>query len=90
MDVLVALLALFVFFGAVFALFFVITRVTRAILGPRRRLEAELGLEALERRYAQGEITQEELDQAKRALGFDLASPPARPRWPRSGPTASG
>ncbi len=60
-------LALFV--GVVSALFLVITRGTRAVLGPRRRLEAELGLEVLEGRLARGEITREEYEQAKRALG---------------------
>lgn len=34
----------------VFGLFLLITRGTRAILGPRRRLEEELGLEALRSR----------------------------------------
>ncbi len=60
-------LALFV--GVVSALFLVITRGTRAVLGPRRRLEAELGLEVLEGRLARGEITREEYEQEKRALG---------------------
>lgn len=60
-------LALFV--GVVSALFLVITRGTRALLGPRRRLEAELGLEVLAGRLARGEITREEYEQAKRALG---------------------
>ncbi|MFZ5853552.1 MAG: SHOCT domain-containing protein [Chloroflexota bacterium] len=60
-------LALFV--GVVSALFLVITRGTRAVLGPRRRLEAELGLEVLEGRLARGEITREEYEEAKRALG---------------------
>lgn len=57
------------FFGLVLALFFVITRGTRAILGSRRRLEEELGLEVLRKRLARGEISQAEFDQAKRALG---------------------
>ena len=56
-------------FGLVFALFFVITRGTRAILGPRRRLEEDLGLEVLRTRLARGEISQAEFEQAKRALG---------------------
>lgn len=56
-------------FGLVFALYFVITRGTRAVLGPRRRLEAELGLEVLRTRLARGEINQAEFEQAKRALG---------------------
>jgi uncharacterized membrane protein len=39
------------------------------IVGPRRRLEAMLGYQALRDRLARGEITKEEFDQAKRALG---------------------
>jgi uncharacterized membrane protein len=39
------------------------------ILGPRRRLEAEFGLEVLRARLARGEISQAEFEQAKRALG---------------------
>lgn len=57
------------FFGLVFALFFLITRGARAILGPRRRLEAELGLEVLRTRLARGEISEAEFEQARRALG---------------------
>jgi Predicted membrane protein (DUF2078). len=63
------IVGLTLFFGLVFALFFVITRGTRAILGPRRRLEEELGLEVLRMRLARGEISQAEFEQAKRALG---------------------
>jgi uncharacterized membrane protein len=62
-------LAAVIFFGVVFALFFVITRGTRTLLGPRRRLEAEMGLDALRARLARGEITAQEFEQAKRALG---------------------
>jgi hypothetical protein len=40
------------FFALVFALFFLITRGTRAIIGPRRRLEEELGQQALRSRLA--------------------------------------
>ncbi len=58
-----------IFLALVFGLFFLITRGTRAILGPRRRLEEDLGLEVLRSRLARGEITQAEFDQAKRALG---------------------
>lgn len=63
------IVGLTIFFAVVFALFFVVTRGTRALLGPRRRLEAELGLEVLRTRLARGEISQEEFEQAKRALG---------------------
>ena len=58
-----------IFLGVVFALFFVITRGTRILFGPRRRLEAEMGLDALRARLARGEITAQEFEQAKRALG---------------------
>ena len=58
-----------IFLALVFGLFFLITRGTKAILGPRRRLEQDLGLEVLRSRLARGEITQAEFDQAKRALG---------------------
>ena len=56
------------FFALVFALFILVTRGTRAILGPRRRLEEELGLEVLRTRLARGEISQTEFEQARRAL----------------------
>lgn len=62
------IIGLTLFFGLVFALFFVITRGTRAILGPRRRLEEELGLEVLRGRLARGEISPAEFERAKRAL----------------------
>ncbi len=55
--------------GVVFTLFFVITRGARLTFGPRRRLEADLGLDALKARLARGEITTQEFEQAKRALG---------------------
>jgi uncharacterized membrane protein len=63
------IVGLTIFFALVFALFFVITRETRAILGPRRRLEAEIGLDVLRARLARGEISQAEFEQGKRALG---------------------
>ena len=69
MDFAGLLVGLVVFFGVVFALFFVITRGARALFGSRRRIEAGFGLEALEARLARGEITRAEFDQAKRALG---------------------
>lgn len=70
MDSLLAwIVGLALFFALVFALYFLITRGTRAILGPRRRLEEELGLEVLRTRLAQGEISEAEFEQAKRALG---------------------
>lgn len=70
MDSVVAwIVGLTLFFGLILALFIVITRGTRAILGPRRRLEEELGLEVLRGRLARGEISQAEFEQGKRALG---------------------
>jgi len=57
------------FAAAVAVLFVVVRGLTRAAFGPRRRLEAELGLEVLEGRLARGEITREEFEQARRALG---------------------
>ncbi len=67
--VLTVVLAVVIFFGVVVALFFVITRGTRMLFGPSRRLEAEMGLDALRARLARGEITAQEFEQAKRALG---------------------
>jgi len=63
-------IALLAVFGAIVILaFLLITRVTRAIVGPQRRLERDLGVEVLDARLARGEITREEYDRAKRALG---------------------
>jgi uncharacterized membrane protein len=63
------IVGLILLFGVVLVLFFVITRGTRAVLRPRRRLEEQLGLEVLRERLARGEINQAEFEQAKRALG---------------------
>lgn len=82
-NVAVLLIGMVAFFGVVTALFLVITRVTRALFGSRRRLEAELGSEALEARLARGEITKAEFDQARRALG---AQGRGASRWRRSSP----
>jgi len=68
-DATTLLIGALVFVGAVAVLFVSITWLARAVFGPRRRLEAELGLEALERRLARGEITREEFELARRALG---------------------
>ena len=69
MDYLLAwIVGLTCFLGLVFGLFFFITRGTRAVLGPRRRLEEELGLEVLRGRLARGEISAAEYEQAKRTL----------------------
>lgn len=69
MDLGLVLIGVAAFAAAVAVLFVLITGLTRVAFGPRRRLEAELGLEALEARLAQGEITREEFEQARRALG---------------------
>jgi uncharacterized membrane protein len=69
MDYLLAwVVGLTLFVALVFGLFLLITRGTRAILGPRRRLEEELGLEVLRTRLARGEISQTEFEQARRAI----------------------
>lgn len=67
--VVVWIVGLTIFFAVAVALFFVVTRGTRALLGPRRRLEADLGLNVLRGRLARGEISPAEFEQAKRALG---------------------
>ena len=69
MDLGPIVLGVAAFAAAVAVLYVVITRLTRAAFGPRRRLEAELGLEALQQRLARGEITREDFEQARRALG---------------------
>ncbi|MES2210428.1 MAG: hypothetical protein V4515_09630 [Chloroflexota bacterium] len=62
-------LGLAIFLGIVFGLFWLIVRVTRAVVGPTRRLERDLGIEVLEARHRRGEITDEELVAGKRLLG---------------------
>ncbi len=69
MIVLMVVFASVIVVGVVFGLFMMITRGTRMLFGPRRRLEAEMGLDALRARLARGEITAQEFEQAKRALG---------------------
>lgn len=64
------IVGLAIFILLVFGLFFLVTRGTRAILGPRRRLEEKLGLEAMRKRLLRGEITEEQFEQGKRALGL--------------------
>jgi|BarGraNGADG00212_1021973.scaffolds.fasta_scaffold46046_2 uncharacterized membrane protein len=65
----VVLVGAVIFLAAVYAVFLVITRGTRSLFGPRRRLEAEMGLDVLRARLARGEITAQEFEQARRALG---------------------
>jgi uncharacterized membrane protein len=62
-------LAALLFVGAVALLFVAVRWLARSLFGSRRRLESELGLEALDGRLARGEITREEYEQARRALG---------------------
>ena len=69
MDLGWILIGLGLFAAAVVVLFVVVRGLTRAVLGPRRRLEAELGLEVIAGRLARGEITREEFELARRALG---------------------
>jgi uncharacterized membrane protein len=53
----------------VLGLFVLLRAVTRTLFGRDRRLERAMGLEVLDARLARGEITRDEYDQAKRALG---------------------
>jgi uncharacterized membrane protein len=69
MDLGWILIGLGLFTAAVAVLFVVVRGLTRAVLGPRRRLEAELSVEVIAGRLARGEITREEFEQARRALG---------------------
>ena len=69
MDSFLSLLVGLTIFALVVAgLFVVITRGTRVAFGQRRRLEEEVSLGPLRRRLAHGEITQEQFDQAERAV----------------------
>ena len=69
MDPVTLALGALLFGGAVALLFVAVSWLARTLFGPRRRLESELGLEALDGRFARGEITREEYEQARRALG---------------------
>jgi uncharacterized membrane protein len=64
------IVGLLVFIGLLMVLYYLVSRGTRMLFGPRQRLEAELGLEVLEQRLSRGEISNEEFEQAKRALGL--------------------
>jgi uncharacterized membrane protein len=50
-------------------LFVGVRAITRGIFGNDRRLERSIAHEVLEGRLARGEISREEYDQARRALG---------------------
>ena len=68
MDVATLLIGTVVFFRAVAVLLVAVSWLARRLRAPpsaRGRARAE----ALERRLARGEITQEEIEQAERALG---------------------
>ena len=64
------LVGLVVFAAFVAMAYFAISRGTRAVLGPRKRLEEEVGLGVLRDRLRRGEISQDEFDQAKLTLGL--------------------
>lgn len=61
--------------GVVALLFVVITRGTRAVLGPRRRLEETVGLAVLEGRLKRGEISRDEFNDAARVVSSDTTRP---------------
>lgn len=73
MKVTTLIVGLLVFIGLLMVLYYLVSRGTRMLFGPRRRLEAELGLEVLEQRLSRGEISNEEFEQAKRALGLSAS-----------------
>jgi uncharacterized membrane protein len=50
-------------------LYLVIRAAVRSALGPRMRLESELGVEVLRGRLSRGEITPAEFEEGKRLLG---------------------
>ena len=78
MDRLDFIVALLIFVAVVVLLFVVVTRGTRAVLGPRRRLEEGVGLAVLEGRLHRGEISREAFDSAARVISPD-ARPTAKP-----------
>jgi uncharacterized membrane protein len=53
----------------VLLLYLVVRAAVRSALGPRKRLEEELGVEVLRGRLSRGEITPAEFDEGKRLLG---------------------
>lgn len=55
--------------AVVLLLFVGVRAITRGIFGNDRRLERSIALEVLEGRLARGEISREEYEQARRALG---------------------
>lgn len=81
MDQLNWLVALPIFIAVVAALFLLITRGTRAVLGPRRRLEEGVGLAVLEGRLRRGEISRDEFDQAASVVSSDASGTKAQNRF---------
>jgi uncharacterized membrane protein len=69
MDITSAIAGLAVFVALVAGAYLLITRGTRVVFGPRRRLEEEAALGQLRHRLSRGEITPDEFEQAKRAIG---------------------
>lgn len=69
MDITAALAGLVGFVLIVVIAYVLITRGTRAAFGPHRRLEEEAALGQLRRRLSRGEISPDEFEQAKRAIG---------------------
>lgn len=64
-------LGLGAFAGAVAILFVVIRTAARRLFGRGRRLERELALRLLSERLQRGEVSIEQHDEAKAALGRD-------------------
>ncbi len=77
MDRLDFIVALLIFAAIVALLFVIVTRGTRAVLGPRRRLEQGVGLAVLEGRLHRGEISREEFDRAAPVISHN-ARPTAK------------
>ena len=50
-------------------LYLVVRAAVRSALGPRKRLEEELGVEVLRGRLSRGEITPAEFEEGRRLLG---------------------
>jgi uncharacterized membrane protein len=71
MDRLDPIVALLVFALIVVLLFVIVTRGTRAVIGPRRRLEEGVGLAVLEGRLRRGEISREEYDRASDVMSSE-------------------
>jgi uncharacterized membrane protein len=68
-------MALVVGLAVVALLFVLVTRGTRAVIGPRRRLEESVGLAVLEGRLKRGEISRDEFDDAARVVSRDATRP---------------